>query len=260
MPQVLSMYMQTALGLFSAGYVVWYSCSWLYIVLGRILVVVYLFSSGMQPNSASGNTSAPSGGNPAPSGGNPTPSGGNPAPSGGNPTPSGGNPAPSGGITPELFQQALVQAGEGRGVVPPAIQQQMFSSQLQQAENLYQSQLEQLQMMGFPNRQANLNGMWCDLSCDSYLHSPTYPPSLLNHSLSLPSSALVETGGDVNAAVNRLLQWDGEGSLRLMCNHYEAINIKLTTTKIKFCFHVVHEVWIANLLLLISFVAEGVKK
>lgn len=123
--------------------------------------------SGGRPD----NSSAPSGGNSAPSGGNSAtaPStGGNPAPSGGNSAPSGGNSAPSAGVTPELFQQMLAQVqaggGGGMGVVPPATpqlqpQQVLLGSQLQQAETLYQNQLEQLQMMGFPNRQANLNGM-----------------------------------------------------------------------------------------------------
>jgi ubiquilin len=53
---------------------------------------------------------------------------------------------------------------------------QMFSSQLQQApEDRYRSQMEQLANMGFMNREANLQ-------------------------------ALIATFGDVNAAVERLLQ------------------------------------------------------
>jgi len=45
-------------------------------------------------------------------------------------------------------------AGTGAGGLSP----QVVGNQMQQAEVLYQSQLEQLQNMGFPNRQANLNG------------------------------------------------------------------------------------------------------
>lgn len=71
------------------------------------------------------------------------------------------------GISPELLQQMLsrVQGSPGGAGIPPAPssssppqQQQQLGSQLQQAEVLYQSQLEQLQTMGFHNRQANLNG------------------------------------------------------------------------------------------------------
>lgn len=53
-----------------------------------------------------------------------------------------------------------VQPPSSVGSAPQQQQQQqnMFGSQLQQAEVLYQSQLEQMQMMGFPNKQANLNG------------------------------------------------------------------------------------------------------
>ena len=64
---------------------------------------------------------------------------------------------------------------------------------MQQAEVLYQSQLEQLQTMGFPNRQANLRG-----NQESMCRLMIYETPVL--------AALVETGGDINAAVNRLLQ------------------------------------------------------
>lgn len=124
--------------------------------------LLFITCSGMQPNPGS-VPNPPSGGDSAPSSGS-TPSGGS-APSGANPTPSAG-----GGVTPELFQQMLAQVqaggmgggaggmGGGGASVPPATQQQQQVVQLQQAETLYQSQLEQLQMMGFHNRQANLNG------------------------------------------------------------------------------------------------------
>ena len=76
-----------------------------------------------------------------------------------NPTSSSTNPAPSSGgvgaVTPELLQQML---GGVVGAPPLPQQQQLAGNQLQQAEVLYQSQLEQMQMMGFHNRQANLNG------------------------------------------------------------------------------------------------------
>ena len=61
----------------------------------------------------------------------------------------------------------LSSMGSGAGGATPSPQpqpqpqqqgQQLVNTQLQQAEILYQSQLEQLQMMGFHNRQANLNG------------------------------------------------------------------------------------------------------
>jgi hypothetical protein len=44
--------------------------------------------------------------------------------------------------------------GSGGVVNPAGVEMQ----QLQQAEVLYQTQLEQLQLMGFSNRQANLRG------------------------------------------------------------------------------------------------------
>ena len=90
-------------------------------------------------------------------------SGPNPAPSGPNPTPTAGS-----GVNPQLLQQMLSGGGLG-GLGAGGLglggtgsagtpQQQMLGTQLQQAEVLYQSQLEQLQTMGFHNRQANLNG------------------------------------------------------------------------------------------------------
>ena len=91
----------------------------------------------------------------------------NSASSGAGSTPSSGN----GGVTPDLLQQMLSSGGSGvggaGGTTPPTSQsqaqqqgapQQLVGTQLQQAEVLYQSQLEQLQTMGFHNRQANLNG------------------------------------------------------------------------------------------------------
>ncbi len=71
----------------------------------------------------------------------------------------------------------------------------VVGNQLQQAEVLYQSQLEQLQNMGFFNRQANLNGQFRLL-----VRRFSFKLLMLFY------LALVETGGDVNAAVNRLLQ------------------------------------------------------
>ena len=75
-------------------------------------------------------------------------------------------PPPS--VQPAALQQMLAQALQAQAVSggvptqpPPggvgnatAVEVQ----QLQQAEVLYQSQLEQLSNMGFPNRQANLRG------------------------------------------------------------------------------------------------------
>ncbi len=90
--------------------------------------------------------------------------GANSGSTGANSTPSTANPAPPAGglgaITPELMQQILGGSGGMGAGVPPSSgqQQQLIGSQLQQAEVLYQSQLEQLQTMGFHNRQANLNG------------------------------------------------------------------------------------------------------
>ena len=81
-------------------------------------------------------------------------------------------------VSPAMFQDLLSQmqgggvqgGGAGGGVTP-----QLVNNQLQQAEVLYQSQLEQLQNMGFPNRQANLSGKyasstpshgtWSNVSC-----------------------------------------------------------------------------------------------
>lgn len=145
----------------------------------------------MQPNS----------GTPAASSGNTGTSGGNPAPP--PPPPPGGNPAPPGGVTPQLFQQLLAQVqsppGGVAGGVPPAQQAPqpvLMGSQLQQAETLYQMQLEQLQTMGFHNRQANLDGKHISPKVVLTIYSipfgwirfrgPSYPPhySVLYQSLS----------------------------------------------------------------------------
>ena len=77
-----------------------------------------------------------------------------------------GNPASSGGgaaIPPNMFRSMFSQmqaenaGGQGGGGAGD-VSAQVVGNQLQQAEVLYQSQLEQMQNMGFPNRQANLNG------------------------------------------------------------------------------------------------------
>ena len=81
---------------------------------------------------------------------------------GSNSTPSGGG---TGGISSDVLQNILAQVqgtpGPGGGNTVPLSQSQQLelgASQLQQAEVMYQTQLEQLQTMGFHNRQANLNG------------------------------------------------------------------------------------------------------
>jgi len=71
---------------------------------------------------------------------------------------------------PDLLQMlSQMQGGAGAagrpaagGAPPPG--SGIAGSQMQQAEVLYQSQLEQLQNMGFLNRQANLNGQ-CVICC-----------------------------------------------------------------------------------------------
>lgn len=94
--------------------------------------------------------------------------------SGGSTAPSNagtGNTAPTqgGGVLPPMFfplPGSGAGGGAGGGVSP-----QEVNNQLQQAEVMYQSQLEQMQNMGFPNRQANLNGKvylkeGCGIHCD----------------------------------------------------------------------------------------------
>lgn len=85
----------------------------------------------------------------------------------GTPTSTAGNSTPL--VTPEMFQQMLSQVqGAGSGGANTTNSSGggstvgggggLMASQMQQAEVMYQSQLEQLQTMGFHNRQANLNG------------------------------------------------------------------------------------------------------
>ena len=73
--------------------------------------------------------------------------------------------------------------------------QMMGSGSINQPpEERYAAQLEQLSGMGFLNREANLQGTLFYSSCLSY------------HWI-LPSfAALIATVGDVNAAIDRLLQ------------------------------------------------------
>ncbi len=98
---------------------------------------------------------------------------------------SGTVPPTQGGVPNPLLQQMMSQALSGSAGQNPVEHQQ-----LAQAEVLYQSQLEQLANMGFTNRQANLRGMY---DCHVIVNVTQY-------------TALVETGGDLNAAVNRLIQ------------------------------------------------------
>ena len=86
-----------------------------------------------------------------------------------------------------IIEQLTSLAGQG-GV----------SGSTQPPEERYRSQLEQLTAMGFINREANIQGI-------SYLFLfGRYLKNILHFNLSF--SALIATFGDVNAAVERLLQ------------------------------------------------------
>lgn len=95
------------------------------------------------------------------------------------------------------------------GAAPAAGQQQVFGDFMQRMlngmtnqanpsqppEERYQSQLEQLMAMGFVNREANLQGEWNTFVCSLWK---------FHHLFSLV--ALIATFGDVNAAIERLLE------------------------------------------------------
>lgn len=152
-------------------------------------------------------------------------------------TPSSGGTAPQqqGGVPNPFLQQMMSQALSGQA--PPQAPPPGEHQQLAQAEVLYQSQLEQLANMGFTNRQANLRGTVCHVTSslchvtssvrisliitskltkrkDNYLAFylseneclMTKFWELLTECSTHAPTALVETGGDLNAAVNRLIQ------------------------------------------------------